>query len=163
MKARIQLDQALRLVGTNEKGHETFFDTSLAGGGLDSAGSPMEIVLEALGACMAMDVVPILRKQHKTVTDFSVTLTAQRAETAPKVFTKIEMDIRLVSPDATIRDLGRAIELSQSKYCSVSMMLLASGCEIGWLATLVNPGNPSEERISSKDFLMDYIGVSAII
>ena len=139
MKVRINLDQALRLVGTNEKGHETFFDTSLKGGGLDSAPSPMEVVLESVAACTAMDVIPILRKQRKTVTDFSVDVSAERAEDHPKVFTKIEMQIRVVSPDATIKDLCRAIELSRTKYCSVSAMLRKSGCEITWLGTLVSP------------------------
>jgi putative redox protein len=67
----------------------------------------MEIVLEALGACMAMDVVPILRKQRMTVTDFSVELSADRMETHPKVFSNIRMDIQLVSPDATLHDLAR--------------------------------------------------------
>ncbi len=152
MKARIQLDQALRIIGTNEKGHETFFDTSVKGGGLDSAASPMETVLEAVAACTAMDVVPILRKQRRTVTEFSVELDADRAATEPKVFTRIDMQIRLSSPDATSRELCRAVELSQTKYCSVSTMLLRSGCALTWRATLVRPGGieescPVEDRI----------------
>jgi putative redox protein len=158
MRAHIKLDQAsivgdaLRLVGTNEKGHETFFDTSLAGGGLDSAASPMEIVLEALGACMSMDVVPILRKQRRTVTEFFVELEAERADIDPKVFTKIEMNIHLVSPDATRRDLARAIILSQSKYCSVSTMLVRGGCEVAWRATILNPQDNSIEVVSPNEF-----------
>ncbi len=139
MKAHLHFDRALRLIGTNEKGHETFFDTSVAGGGLDSAASPMETVLESLAACMAMDVLPILRKQRRTITDFWVDLTAERAKEHPRVFTKIEMDIHLVSPDATERELERAIELSETKYCSVSAMLARSGCEISWKATLESP------------------------
>jgi putative redox protein len=136
MKAHLHLDKALRLIGTNEKGHETFFDTSVKGGGLDSAASPMETVLESVAACMTMDVIPILQKQRRTVSDFWVDLTAHRAEEHPKVFTSIAMSIHLVSPDATIRELERAIELSQSKYCSVSAMLSRGGCEITWKATL---------------------------
>lgn len=155
MRAHIKLETALRLAGTNEKGHQTFFDTSLAGGGLDSAASPMEIVLQALGACMAMDVVPILRKQRRTVTDFSVDLEGERAEIDPKVFMKIEMRIRLISQDATRRDLARAIILSQTKYCSVSTMLTRSGCEITWNAILVNSRDGSEQVISvPEEFAM---------
>ncbi len=151
MKAHLHLDQPLRLIGTNEKGHQTFFDTSVAGGGLDSAASPMETVLECVAACMTLDVVPILRKQRRTVTDFWVDLTAERAHEHPRVFTRIAMEIHLVSPDATIRELERAIELSETKYCSVSAMLRASGCNISWKATLKNPDTQMEEHIASNE------------
>ncbi len=150
MKAHLHLDQGLRLIGTNEKGHRTIFDTTHAGEGLDTAASPMETVLQAMAACMTMDVVPILRKQRRTVTDFWVDLAAERATEHPRVFTKIEMNIHLVSPDATEHELERAIELSETKYCSVSAMLRASGCEISWDATLQNPFTQSVEKISSK-------------
>ena len=153
MKAHLHLDKALRLIGTNEKGHETFFDTSVNGGGLDSAASPMETILESLAACMAMDVIPILQKQRRTVNDFSVDLTAERAEEHPRVFTRIAMEIHLISPDATIRELARAIELSETKYCSASGMIARSGCEISWEATLENPDNHSKEHVSSKQLV----------
>lgn len=139
MKAKLRWDTALRFVGTSEKGHETVFDTSVKGGGLDSAGSPMDILLEAAAACTAMDIVSILHKKRRTVTAFSIDLNAERAEQHPKVFTKIAMDIRLVSPDATEKDLTRAIELSHSNYCSVSIMLARSGCEITLRAELSRP------------------------
>jgi putative redox protein len=141
MKAKLQWDPspataALRFVGTSETGHETVFDTSQKVGGLDSAASPMEIVLQAAAACTAMDIVSILQKKRRTVTAFSIDLDAERAEQHPKVFTKIVMNVHLVSPDATERDLTRAIELSQSTYCSVSIMLARSGCEISWRAEI---------------------------
>ena len=151
MKAHLHLDKALRLIGTNEKGHETIFDTGIKGGGLDTAASPMETVLEAAAACTAMDILPILRKQRLTVTDFWIDLTAERATEHPSVFTKINMDIHLTSPDATMKDLVRAIELSHSKYCSVSVMLTRSGCEISWEATLENPDKQTVERSSSSE------------
>src|SRR5205807_1486721 len=119
-----------RFVGTNAKGHETVFDTSAKGGGLDTAASPVEIVLQSLAACTAMDIVPILRKQRRTVAEFSIDLDAERAPKDPKVFTKIHMEVRLTSPDATLRELTRAIELSLTTYCSVGGMLKNSGCAI---------------------------------
>src|SRR5579872_3187991 len=102
MKAKLTWDKALRFVGVNEKGHETMFDTSVKGGGLDSAAGPMEFVLQSAAACTAMDVISILQKKRRTVTAFTIDLDAERAEQHPKVFTKIKMDIRLVSPDAKI-------------------------------------------------------------
>jgi putative redox protein len=151
MRASLRLERELRLIGTNESGKETFFDTTIAGGGLDSAASPMEVLLESLAACMAMDVVPILRKQRRTVTDFSVDLTAERAPEHPRVFTKIAMDIHLSSPDATMKELVRAIELSETKYCSASAMISRSGCEITWKATLQSPGSQSIEHSNSDE------------
>lgn len=136
MKATLKLDSALRFIGTSMHGKEAFFDTSIKGGGLDSAPSPMDSVLMAAAACSAMDVIPILQKRRKTVTDLTIYLTAKRAETEPRVFTQIEMDFHLVSPDATIEELSHAIELSHAKYCSVSVMLSRSGCEITWKASI---------------------------
>ncbi len=150
MKAKLTWDTALRFVGTNEKGFETIFDTSLKGGGLDSAPGPMEFVLQSAAACTAMDIVSIIHKKRKTVTEFSIDLTAERAEQHPKVFTKIAMDIRLVSPDATEQDLTRAIELSQSTYCSVSIMLARSGCEITWHAELASPAMITAPKDTEK-------------
>ncbi|HWF43867.1 MAG TPA: OsmC family protein [Candidatus Kapabacteria bacterium] len=159
MKAQLRLDPslsalrpALRFIGTNEKAHETYFDTTFKGGGLDSAASPMEITLEAAAACSAMDVIPILQKRRKTVENLTVELLAERAETHPKVFTSIEMHFRLVSPDATLKELAAAIELSHSKYCSISVMLARSGCNISWTATLQNPNTGSTETLSSREF-----------
>ena len=152
MKTSLRLDTALRLIGTNAKGHETYFDTSVKGGGLDSAASPMEIILEAVAACTAMDVIPIIRKRRKTVTAFSVDLTAERASVDPKVFTRIAMKIRLTSPDATLVELAHAIELSQTTYCSVSTMIARSGCEISWEAIIENPTDTSEQQITSGEF-----------
>jgi uncharacterized OsmC-like protein len=63
------------------------------------------------------------------------------------------MDIHLISPDATIRELERAIELSETKYCSASAMITRSGCEITWTATLENPVNHSKEYVSSKQLV----------
>jgi putative redox protein len=152
MKASLRLDTALRLIGTNAKGHETYFDTSVKGGGLDSAASPMEIVLEAVAACTAMDVIPIIRKRRKTITAFSVDLSAERASVDPKVFTQIAMKIRLTSPDATLVELVRAIELSQTTYCSVSTMIARGGCVISWVAVLQDSTTGSEQQTSSSEF-----------
>lgn len=136
MKATVQLDSALRFIGTSDRGKQAFFDTSVSGGGLDSAPSPVDSVLMAAAACSAMDVVSILQKRRKSVTGLKIELSATRAETHPHVFTHIEMDFQLQSQDATIEELSHAIELSHSKYCSVSIMLMRSGCEISWKASV---------------------------
>src|SRR5438045_8495166 len=116
MKPQLTWDSAQRYIGTNEKGHDNFFDTSVKGGGLDSAGSPMEAVLQAAAACTAMDVMNILTKQRKSVQSFSIDLDADRSDSDPRVFTKIAMLFHITSGDVTLRDLERAIELYWEKY-----------------------------------------------
>jgi putative redox protein len=139
MKSQLTWDRAQRYIGTNQKGHTNFFDTSIKGGGLDSAGSPMEAVLQAAAACTAMDVMNILTKQRKTVQSFTIDLDAERSDSDPRVFTKIAMLVHLMSPDVTIRDLERAITLSWDKYCSVSVMLKRAGVEMSWKAVVTSP------------------------
>lgn len=130
MKVNLRLEDGMHLVAANEKGHETHFDTVTAFGGSDSAPTPMEIMLEALCACSSLDILSILRKKRIEIVDFRIQATGERAETHPKVITKAHLAIELVSPNATQKDLDRAIELSHSTYCGVSAMFRRSGAEV---------------------------------
>jgi putative redox protein len=82
----------------------------------------MEMLLGALGACTSVDVVMILAKKRQRLASLEVVITGERASEPPAVWTKIEMVYRLAGDleDKAVRD---AIELSQSKYCSVAAML----------------------------------------
>ncbi len=82
----------------------------------------MEMLLGALGACTSVDVVMILAKKRQRLTSLEVVITGERASEPPAVWTKIELVYRLAGDleDKAVRD---AIELSQSKYCSVAAML----------------------------------------
>ncbi len=140
MKAELELvDSGMRLVGRNERGQMSFFDADPAVGGSDSAPRPLEVFLQAMMACTAMDVLSILRKKRRTVTAFRMSAEAERAAEHPRVFTRIHLRYELVSPDATEQDLQRAIELSQSTYCSASIMVRRSGCTLTWEAQLLRP------------------------
>ena len=77
-----------------------------------------------------MDVLGILRKKRKHIDKFWIDISGERAETHPKVMKNVHLVYNLVSPDAEENDLIRAVELSQDKYCSVSAMFKASGCEV---------------------------------
>lgn len=134
MHVLLELETGKRFVGTNDRGLKAYFDTGVGGGGNDSAPNPMEMVLEAAAACSALDIVDIIRKKRKQIDKFFVDVTAERASEHPKVFTKIHLKFDLISPDATEKDLHHAVELSQKTYCSVSIMLARSGCEITWEA-----------------------------
>lgn len=92
-------------------------------GGLNLAPRPMETVLAGAGGCTAYDVVMILRRGRHDVRGCSVRLAAERAETDPKVFTRIHLQFS-VSGHALPREaVGRAIALSHEKYCSALAML----------------------------------------
>jgi len=139
MEVNLRLDRNMRIIGTNRLGLETVFDTSPDVGGEHTAPSPMETLLMSMGACTFMDVVSILRKKRKTVTGMNIKVTAERAKEHPKVFTKVHLTYELTSPDATIEDLNRSIELSQTKYCGASAMFKLSGCEVTWDAVVNRP------------------------
>lgn len=84
--------------------------------------SPMEIVLMALCSCSSVDVVEILRKKRQQLTGLRVTARAERAETSPRVFTRIMLTYA-VRGTLNRKAVEDAVSLSKNKYCSVSKML----------------------------------------
>ena len=83
----------------------------------------MELLLIGLAGCTAMDVVSILKKKRQSFTGLEVRVTAERAETHPKVYTRIHLEFVVKGKGADPRAVERSIELSQTKYCSASAML----------------------------------------
>lgn len=123
MKARVKWVEDRTFVGESGSGHKLVLGTATGPEGKTPGPSPMELVLLGTGGCSAYDVVHILEKGREAVEDVVVELEADRAETEPKVFTKIHMHYivkgKRLSPDK----VKRAIELSVEKYCSASAMM----------------------------------------
>ncbi|MEO7243303.1 MAG: OsmC family protein [Variovorax sp.] len=92
-------------------------------GGQNLAPRPMETVLAGTGACSAYDVVLILKRGRHAVERCSVALTSERAETDPKVFTKIHMHFSISGRGIAPAAVQRAIAMSHETYCSASVML----------------------------------------
>ncbi|RZI69339.1 OsmC family protein [Variovorax guangxiensis] len=92
-------------------------------GGQNLAPRPMETVLAGTGGCTAYDVVLILKRGRHRVDGCSVKLTSERAETDPKVFTKIHMHFTVTGKGIPATAVERAIALSHDTYCSASIML----------------------------------------
>ncbi len=88
----------------------------------NSAPGPMDILLGALGACSSVDVVSILAKKRNKLVSLEIVISGERAKDPPSVWTKIDMLYKLTGEldEKAVRD---AIELSQTKYCSVAAML----------------------------------------
>ena len=104
-------------------GHLVNMDGAPDGGGHNLAARPMEMVLLGTGGCTAYDVVLILKKAREDVRGCEVTLKAERAESGPKVFTKIHFHFTVTGKDLKPAGVERAINLSHEKYCSASIML----------------------------------------
>jgi putative redox protein len=134
MHTTVTFKGKLPLVGMNEKGQKTRFDATMDFSGPAKYASPMDTVLEALGACSMMDIIAIIKKMRKELIMLEADLEAVRAEEHPKVFTAIHIKYRMKSPDANLADLEKAAGLSMEKYCSVAAMLRSSGCTISWTA-----------------------------
>jgi putative redox protein len=92
-------------------------------GGANQAPRPMETVLAGTGGCTAYDVVLILKRGRHEVRGCSVKLTSERADSDPKVFTRIHMHFTVTGKSIPAVAVERAIAMSHEKYCSASIML----------------------------------------
>lgn len=123
MKARIKWVENRIFVGQSGTGHSIVLGS---GGGADGgsiAPSPMELVLIGLGGCTAFDVVQILEKGRQPVEDCVVELDADRAETEPRVFTRVRIRYVVTGRGLDRAKVERAVQLSAEKYCSASAMI----------------------------------------
>lgn len=117
--------QRMRVEVANARGLSTALDGLRADGGDESAPSPKETLLAALAACTSMDVAAILRKKRQSVSSYQIAVTGESAREHPKVFTRIVVEHR-VEGEVTPEAVRRSIELSATRYCSVTAMLSAS-------------------------------------
>jgi len=123
MKARIKWVEEVMFVAESGSGHSVVIDGPPEHGGRNLGIRPMELLLQGLGGCTAFDVMMMLKKARQPVQDCVVELEAQRAETEPKVFTKIHVHFIVTGAGVSEKHLQRAIKLSAEKYCSASIML----------------------------------------
>lgn len=114
MTTKLIWNGRLQFIGTNHKGFETRFD-----GNTEMAASPMEILLEAVGACSAIDVVLILEKQRTPLQQFEIALEGDRHSPEPRYFTDIRVKFDLWGEALQPDKVARAISLSFEKYCSI--------------------------------------------
>jgi len=123
MKTRVKWVEGALMVGESASGHAVVMDGPAEFGGRNLGVRPMEMLLLGMGGCSQFDVVHILRKGRNEVTQCEVELEAERAESDPKVFTRIHMHFRVGGPGLSEKVVERAIKLSAEKFCSASIML----------------------------------------
>jgi len=107
-------------VAITPSGHAQTLDTRHE---RSAAATPMELLLLALGSCTAVDVVSILEKKRQQVTDYRVEVRGTRREEHPRKYTRFEVKHIVRGRGVSEKAVAQAIELSETKYCSVAATL----------------------------------------
>ncbi len=139
MKARARWLDGMAFASETGSGHRLTVDGPPDLGGQERGPRPMELMLQSLGCCSAVDVVYILERGRHPVSDCEVEVEAERAETPPKVFTAIHLHFRVSGEGLKDAAVARAVQLSAEKYCSASIML-AKACPVTHSYEVVAPG-----------------------
>lgn len=129
MQVKVKWIDGVSFVGESETGHAVVLDGAPENGGRNIGMRPMEMLLIGMGSCTAFDVVTILKKARQPIVDCVAEISAERAETIPKVFTKIHVHFVVTGENLNEQQVSRAVSLSAEKYCSASIML-QKACKI---------------------------------
>ena len=114
------------LAAKSGSSHWVIMDTKSEVGGNNGASTPKELLLMALAGCTSMDVIPILKKKKSPVLGYECHVQGIEREEHPKIFTDIHVEYVFYGDGIKQEDVERAIDLSVTKYCSVSAILSAS-------------------------------------
>ena len=120
LKAVVHYGENDFFIGISPGGHSSIMETN---GERASAATPIELLLVAVGGCMASDVVDILRKKREKVTDYKIEVTGERRDDFPRSFKSIKLHHIVTGESLSESAVKQAIELSDSKYCSVAATL----------------------------------------
>lgn len=123
MECKVRWFDGMSFVAETGSGHLVAMDGAPEAGGRNLGPRPMEMLLAGAGGCTSFDVVMILKRGRQEITDCVVEIKAERAETDPKVFTKIHMHFVVTGRNLKPEAVERAIKLSAEKYCSATIML----------------------------------------
>lgn len=106
------------------------YTLDMSGDANETQGSPMEMLLAGVAGCTAVDIVFILQRQRQPVSGVEVAIEGTRADDHPKVYTDVRL-VYLVSGDnLDPKAVERAVELSEEKYCSASIMFRRAGVNV---------------------------------
>jgi putative redox protein len=133
MKITLQrVDDGFSMLARDENSHTVRMDASVEQGGANSGVRPMQMLVMGLGGCSAIDMVMILKKQKQEITDFRISIDADREQDKdPALWEKLHVVFELkgnIDPGKA----RRAADLSMQKYCSVAETLRRAGGELSW-------------------------------
>jgi putative redox protein len=124
------MSEGLTEITATWKGENTFIGQNLAGGNVQMGSldgkpgvGPMQLLLVAVAGCTGMDIASILQKKRAGMTDMQVRVSAKRADDYPMIWTDIHLTYLIWGSNIKPKDVEQAIELSETKYCSVGIML----------------------------------------
>jgi putative redox protein len=118
--AVVQLTGSDLFIGYSPSGHPVTIDTDHL---RNSAPSPMELLLLALGSCTGIDVISILMKKRQNVTDYRIEVRGHRRAEHPRSYDRMELHHIVTGRNISEQSVAQAIELSEQKYCSVAATL----------------------------------------
>jgi putative redox protein len=120
VKAIVRFVDEDLFLGISPSGHALAIDTDKE---RSSAPSPVELLLVALGSCTATDVAGILAKKRQQVTNYIVEVSGTRRDEHPRSYTSMKVHHILTGKSISAKAVAHAIELSETKYCSVAATL----------------------------------------
>ena len=119
-KATIRFTGEDLFVGFSPSGHAQTIETDTT---RNSAASPMELLLLALGGCTGVDVISILKKKRQHVTDYRIEVNGERRDDHPRAYTRLFVKHIVRGRGVSEKAVADAVELSDTKYCSVAATL----------------------------------------
>lgn len=140
-KAVIQWKGNDLFVGNTPSNNEVVIDTDHL---RHSAPSPMELLLLALGSCTGVDVVSILKKKRQDVTDYRLEVRGERRDDYPRSYKRLKVHHIVTGRNISEQSVAQAIELSETKYCSVAATLRPTA-EIVSTFEIIEAGNEKEQ------------------
>ncbi len=139
MDVSIKFAGDLRFIATVDGKHSFVVD-----GNRITNASAIDFLLAGLGACTSIDVVMILEKMREPLKDLVVDVHGERAQDHPRVYTEVKIHYRAYG-NINEEKLVKAIELSQNKYCSASIMFKRSGAKVTYTYEIIRDQPPENE------------------
>jgi putative redox protein len=143
-KVSLRHEGGARFVARTGSGHDVVVDNASS----DTGPRPTELLLAAIAGCTAMDVVEIMAKKRQVIDSYSVEVNGIQREKAPNVYTDITVR-HVIEGAVDTEAVRRSIELSATKYCTVSAQIAGGPARISHCFTIKRPGGagvpPSEE------------------
>ena len=125
MTARMRWKGGMQFEAQSAFGHTLVTDISVAGGGEEAGPKPTELLFWGIASCTGVDVVRILKKQRQDLRGLEIEVSGQQPDDYPKPFQNIKIRYTFYGRDLDPNKLRQAVELSESKYCSVSQTVRA--------------------------------------
>lgn len=109
-----------QFVGWDSKLHGIVMDTPAEGTGEGTGWRPVELLLLGIAGCTGVDVISILEKKREDVRALEIEVRGEQfVDDFPHYYEDIEVIYTVTGVGVKPESVARAIELSESKYCSV--------------------------------------------